>query len=82
MMTIDSSVDAGLPQRVLRDYREMPGLALTMAQACRLWGCDEATCHCTVDALVASGILRWSDDGHLVRRDIHSDYCKARAHWG
>lgn len=31
----------------------MPGLALTMDQARRLWGCDARTCRCVMDVLVA-----------------------------
>jgi hypothetical protein len=32
------AIDAGLIERVLGEYREMPGLALTIEQARRLWG--------------------------------------------
>ena len=34
----DDSIDARLVERVLGEYREMPGLALTIEQARRLWG--------------------------------------------
>lgn len=40
MIAIEDSVDAGLIARILGEYREMPGLALTMDQARRFWGCD------------------------------------------
>lgn len=62
-----SATDGGLIGRVLGEYREMPGLALTMAQASRLWGCDLPTCHRVADALVRRNLLRWSQDGRLVR---------------
>jgi hypothetical protein len=65
-------VDAGLVIRVLGEYREMPGLALTFDQARRLWGCDTATCRAVIDLLVARGVLRWSRDGRLVRGTIEN----------
>ena len=34
----DDSIDARLVERVLGEYREMPGLALTIEQERRLWG--------------------------------------------
>ena len=67
MTTIDDSVDSGLIERVLGEYREMPGLTLTIDQAERLWGCDAAICRRVVDVLVARGVLRWSRDGLSVR---------------
>ena len=66
----EDPVDAGLLMRVLGEYREMPGLALTFDQARRLWGCDTATCRTVVDLLVARGLLRWSRDRRLVRGAI------------
>ena len=68
MTTIDDSVDAALIERILSEYREMPGLAVTLEQACRLWGCDRGTCQRVVDLLTGRGILRWSRDGLLIRR--------------
>jgi hypothetical protein len=61
--------DARLVTRVLGEYREMPGLALTLKQAVRLWGCDEATVQRIVDVLVERRILRWSRDGRVVRAE-------------
>ena len=66
MMASDESVDAGLIERILGEYREMPGLALTIDQARRLWGCDAVTCRRVIDVLVARGVLRWSRDGRLM----------------
>ena len=34
----DDSIDTGMIDRVLGEYREMPGLSLTIEQARRLWG--------------------------------------------
>lgn len=63
----DDRRDALLIERVLGEYREMPGLALTMDQACRLFGCDAAACGRVVGLLVERRALRWSDDHRLMR---------------
>ena len=67
MMATDDSVDVGLIERIVGEYREMPGLALTMDQARRLWGCNAETCHRVIDVLVARGTLRWSREGLLIQ---------------
>ena len=70
MIVIDNASGSDLVARILHEYHELPGLALTFAQAQRLWNCDAVTCRCTVEALAAQGILRWSSDGHLIRGDF------------
>ena len=65
----DDAIDTGLMARVLGEYREMPGLALTLDQARRLWGCDAATCRRIAEALVEQGVLRWSRERYLVRAE-------------
>ena len=65
----NDSIDARLVERVLGEYREMPGLALTIEQARRLWGCDAVTCQRIVDVLVERRVLRWSRDRHLIRAE-------------
>ena len=40
------------------EYREMPGLHLTSAQAQRLWGLDAATCAAMFEVLIAARFLR------------------------
>ncbi len=65
----DDSIDARLVERVLGEYREMPGLALTIEQARRLWGCDAVTCQRIVDVLVERRVLRWSRDRQLIRTE-------------
>ena len=67
MVAKDESIDARLVDRVLGEYREMPGLALTIEQARRLWGCDAVTCQRIVDVLVERHVLRWSRDRRLIR---------------
>ena len=34
-----------IARRVREEFREMPGLRLTPAQATRLWGLEQPTCH-------------------------------------
>ena len=63
------SIDAGLVSRVLGEYREMPGLSLTIEQASRLWGCDLGTCERLIDVLVERHVLRWSRDRRLIRAE-------------
>ena len=58
-----------LVDRVLGEYREMPGLALTIEQARRLWGCDAVTCQRLVDVLVERHMLRWSRDRRVIRME-------------
>jgi hypothetical protein len=58
-----------LARRIRSEYLEMPGLCLTLAQACRLWGLDRRTCRSVVDRLVTSGFLAVSERGTYVRRD-------------
>jgi hypothetical protein len=68
MTTIDDGVDAALIERILGEYREMPGLALSIPQAQRLWACDRDTCCRVTDALVQARRLCWSSDGLLILR--------------
>jgi DNA-binding IclR family transcriptional regulator len=50
-------------ERVCGEFREMPGLVLTAAQACRLWNLEPSTCHATLSQLVEAGLLcRRADD--------------------
>ena len=69
MAVRDDSIDSRLLERVLAEYREMPGLALTIEQARRLWGCDAMTCQRIVDVLVERHVLRWTRDRRLIRAE-------------
>jgi hypothetical protein len=53
--------------RVREEFREMPGLQLTPAQAMRLWGLELHTCRAVIDCLVASAYLRWTPAGSVTR---------------
>jgi hypothetical protein len=46
-----------LVARVRGEYCEMPGLRLTVSQACRLWHVDVATCEMLLTQLVREGYL-------------------------
>jgi hypothetical protein len=43
--------------RVLSEYREMPGLNLTLRQAARLFSLDRSRCASVLSTLVARGAL-------------------------
>ena len=54
-------------QRVQGEFREMPGLRLTPAQASRLWGLDATASQALLDALVDARFLRRAPDGSFMR---------------
>jgi hypothetical protein len=56
MMT--TTADHDLHLRIHAEYREMPGLTLTLAQAARLFNLEPARCADALDALVNVGVLR------------------------
>jgi CheY-like chemotaxis protein len=55
-----------LLRRVVGEYRELPGLRLTFAQACRLWQLDAATCETVLGRLVRERVLHQTRDGRYV----------------
>jgi hypothetical protein len=54
-------------RRIREEFREMPGLRLTPAQATRLWGLEEDTCAAVIDRLVDTEYLRWTPAGSVTR---------------
>ena len=54
--------------RVMADYREMPGLCVTAAQGARLWGLPLAECERVLAMLVADGQLYCDEQGLYARR--------------
>ena len=56
-------------RRVREEFREMPGLQLTPAQATRLWGLERETAHAVIERLVASAFLRWTATGAVARAE-------------
>ena len=53
--------------RIEGEYREMPGLSLTMARAQRLWGLDHPTCRLVLAELIERRVLRRASNGTYVR---------------
>ena len=64
-----ASEDA-LLRRVRSEFREMPGMRLTLGQAMRLWDLDRPTCCTVLDSLVAS---------HFLQLDAYGRYGRAHA---
>lgn len=52
---------------VRREFDEMPGLALTVDQARRLWALEPRTCSVVLSVLVDAGYLCVTGDGHYAR---------------
>jgi hypothetical protein len=55
-------------QRAEGEYREMPGLSLTLPQAARLWGLDRSTSELVLATLMERRILKRALNGTYVRR--------------
>lgn len=64
--------DEALLQRVRGEFREMPGMRLTLDQAVRLWTIDRDTCAEIFRSLVAAGFLEVDVNGRY--RKAHSGY--------
>lgn len=60
--------DDDLRVRIAAEYREMPELKLTLAQAARLFSLDPVRCERVLDALVRRGVLT-TDGRTFARRD-------------
>ena len=60
------------------EYREMPGLHLTPAQARRLWGLDDLTTRALLSALVDSRFLRQTPSGAYVLAECISPIMMSR----
>ena len=56
-----------IAERVRGEFREMPGLSLTLAQAARLWSLDAHTCSDVLACLVETGFLCRKADGTFRR---------------
>jgi hypothetical protein len=52
--------------RIRGEYREMPGLRLTLAQACRLWQLDASTCEAVFERLVREAFLSKTGNGSYI----------------
>jgi hypothetical protein len=67
-----TSREDNLLRRVRGEYREMPGMRLTIDQAMRLWMVDRTTCTSLFDSLVAAGFLELDRTGRY--RKTHCGY--------
>ena len=56
-----------LVERIKGEFREMPGLQLTLVQAQRLFNLDATACRHVIDTLVKTSFLRWTDSGTVVQ---------------
>ena len=56
--------------RIRGEYLEMPGLALSLDQAQRLWNLPRQDCERVLDALVDAGFLACPRLGMFVRADV------------
>ena len=55
-----------LISRIRDEYREMPGLQLTVAQACRLWQMEAPICQLVLEKLVLERFLFRTENGAYV----------------
>jgi hypothetical protein len=55
-----------LVARVRGEYCEMPGLRLTVLQACRLWHEDVSTCELLFEQLVREGFLYKTEESAYI----------------
>lgn len=62
-----SASTTSITERVRGEFREMPGLTLTVAQAGRLWSLDAPTCNRVLDGLVEAGFLCRKANGAFCR---------------
>lgn len=69
---LTTPVEDALVRRVRGEYREMPGMRLTVDQAMRLWMLDRPTCSSVLDSLVAAHFLEQDRCGRYAM--CHSSY--------
>ena len=67
MMHWESAPIVNFVDIIRAEYREMPGLKLTLPQARRLWNLADEECASVLEELVAEGFLRRTREGSYVR---------------
>jgi len=76
-----TSLPDSLVARARGEYLEMPGLRLTVVQACRLWQLDTLLCERLLDHLVSEGFLQQTGTGfYIACRDGWTSSYRARRH--
>jgi hypothetical protein len=61
-----------LTARVRGEYREMPGMRLTIDQAMRMWSLDRKTCSDVLSSLVEARFLQQDPNGRY--KKAHAGY--------
>ncbi len=61
-------VNSDLDERIIAEFREMPGLSLTIAQAARLWAVEPAEAARVLERLDRTGILKQTVRGSYLLR--------------
>ncbi|MGE3176808.1 MAG: hypothetical protein AB7O32_05035 [Vicinamibacterales bacterium] len=56
-------------KRVRAEFEEMPGLALTVPQASKLFGLERDVCRHAIDRLIGTAYLRTTRSGAVTRGD-------------
>lgn len=77
MVSLPHRSDNTLRTRMEAEFREIPGLSVTVEQARRLWAMDHNDCRQALDELMAAGLLRCTTDGSY-RRHTGEDVCAWR----
>jgi hypothetical protein len=54
-------------RRVEADYREMPGLSVTLPQGCRLWSLSQDVCASILDQMIQRGQLKRRGEQYSLR---------------
>jgi hypothetical protein len=71
-MPAEAAVRDDLVHRVRSEYLEMPGLQLSVPQACKLWGLDAGTCGDLMEQLVRTKFLCRTRAGSFARLSAES----------
>jgi hypothetical protein len=66
-VAVHQDSQAVITERVRGEFKEMPGLVLTLAQVRRLWSLDASTCNDVLSQLVEAGFLSRTADGGFCR---------------
>ena len=70
-----------IAERIRGEFREMPGLTLTAAQACRLWSLDMPTCTEALSHLIGEGYLCLKADGTYGRATDPAVHPRTGSFW-
>jgi hypothetical protein len=75
---LDKHAEAGLQERIRAEYREMPGMRLTLPQAARLFNLEATDCARVLEALVSIGALRTNGHEFMASDVGHSAHTRTR----